>query len=192
MKTNRIFFLLIFISITSFSQDKKFSFEINYPLAISNGIENFTGIADANIKYRFAEGELFKYGASLTFDYLKANLPFNSEDLARDYFFYHINGFAEMTIPSAERIHPFVGAGFTYVSYEYEYIRGVNGFSTIETKKERDPGFNLKLGIQYDFTSNLFIQSYFHYIRSLRKSEFDDGIIGINYNQVKFGIGLRF
>ncbi len=192
MKTNYTLLLLILVSLTTYAQDKKFSIEVNYPLAISNGIENFTGIADASIKYRFTEGELFKYGASFTFDYLKAKYPFNNQDLGRDYFFYHVNGFAEMTIPSAEKIHPFVSAGFTYVSYEYEYFRGFDGFTTIETIKEKDPGFNLKLGIQYDFTSSLFIQSYFHYIRSFNKNEFFDETIGVNYNQVKFGLGYRF
>lgn len=192
MKTNYTLIILFLISLNVFSQDKKFSIEINYPLAISNGIENFTGIADASIKYRFAEGELFKYGASLTFDYLKAKLPFNNQDLGRNYFFYHANGFAEMTIPSAEKIHPFVGAGFTYVSYEYEFFRAVDGFTTVETIKENDPGFNLKLGIQYDFTSSFFMQSYFHYIRTFNKSDFNDETIGVNYNQVKFGVGLRF
>ncbi|PID69838.1 MAG: hypothetical protein CR985_03735 [Flavobacteriales bacterium] len=193
MKTNYIFILLILMSFTSFAQNKKFSVEANYPLAISNGFEDVNGIVDASIKYRFAEGELFKYGASFTFDYLKEKLPFNYQDLDKDYFFYHVNGFTEMTIPSAEKIHPFVGVGFTYVICKYEYFNSMDHlFDIAETEKEKNPGFNFKLGIQYDFTNSFFVQSYFHYIRSFYKSRFNNETIGINYNQVKFGIGFRF
>ena len=78
--------------------------EVNYPLAISNGFENFTGFANANFKYRFTKGELFNYGASLTFDYLKIPSQFGYQDLDGNYFFYHVDGFAEITIPSAQKI----------------------------------------------------------------------------------------
>ena len=192
MKTYYTFLLLLLISFTGFAQDKKFSVEVNYPLATSNGFENFTGIASASIKYRFAHGELFQYGASFTFDFLKAKLPYDNRDLDRNYFFYHANGFAEMTIPSAEKIHPFVGAGFTYVSYEYEYFTITGPFTSVETINEKDPGFNLKLGIQYDFTTSFFMQAYYHYIRAFNKNDFNDETIGRNYNQFKFGLGLRF
>ncbi|MEW4924911.1 outer membrane beta-barrel protein [Algibacter sp. 2305UL17-15] len=192
MKTKHRLVFLFFISLTAFSQNKKISFEVNYPLAMSNGFENLSGIIDASINYRFVKSELFRYGASVTFDYLKGNLHFSNQDLNRDFFFYHVDGFAEMTIPSAEKIHPFAGVGFTYLNYDYQYLSGTNEFPTIKTRKEKDPGFNLKLGMQYDFTNSLFIQAYFHSVRTFNKSNFNNETIGVNYNQLKFGFGFRF
>ncbi|TCL63378.1 outer membrane protein with beta-barrel domain [Mariniflexile fucanivorans] len=191
MKTNYTLVLLFFISLTTFSQNKRFSLEVNYPLAMSNGFENLSGIIDASINYRFAKSELFNYGASVTFDYLKGDLRFSNQDLNRNFFFYHVDGFTEMTIPSAEKLHPFAGAGFTYLDYDYQYLSGTNEFPTIKTRKEKDLGFNIKLGVQYDFTNSLFIQAYFHSIRTFNKSDFNNETIGVNYNQLKFGLGIR-
>ncbi|MFD0991480.1 outer membrane protein [Mariniflexile jejuense] len=192
MKTKHTLVFLFFISLTTFSQNKKFSVEVNYPLGMSNGFENLSGIIDASINYRFATSELFSYGASVTFDYLKGDINFSNQDLNRNFFFYHFDGFAEMTIPSAEKLHPFAGAGLTLLNYDYQYLSGTNEFPTIETRKEKDLGFNIKLGIQYDLNNNLFIQTYFHSIRTFNKSDFNNETIGVNYNQLKIGLGLRF
>ncbi|TYP73552.1 outer membrane beta-barrel protein [Aquimarina intermedia] len=192
MRKIYVLLTLCLLSISSFSQDKKFSIEANYPLAISNGYEKFTGIVNGSFKYRFAKSKLFQYGASLTFDYLKSTVPFSYEDLKTDYFFYHINGFAEMNIASAKNFHPFIGIGFTYLSYEYEFYYTYYEFDNIETRRANDLGMNFKLGAQYDFTSVFFIQTYFHYIRTFNDNNFNNETMGVNNNQLKLGLGFRF
>ena len=193
MKTYYIALFLIVITVSSFSQNKRFSVEANYPLALSNGIEKITGVADISFKYRFIKKEVVSVGASLTFDYLKSELPYNFSNLNRDYFFYHVNAFAEITIPGAEKLHPYVGAGFTYLMSDYEYLQSRNQLTTIGVEKRNESGFNLQFGIQYDITSALFVQSYFHYINTYVKTDFTDNkALSVNYDLIKFGLGVRF
>ncbi|WP_053990460.1 outer membrane protein [Mangrovimonas sp. TPBH4] len=192
MKTNYVFLFFLFVSLHIFSQERKSSLEINYPLAFDEGYREFKGIIDVGYKYRFSEAELFVYGASLTFDYIQGSHRFSNEDLKRNYYFGHANAFAEMTIPSVERLHPYAAVGFTYLNYDYEYLYGYDLLLETRVRKKSAYGFNLKLGVQYDVTNSFFVQTYFHYVRVYSKGEIDNKAFGINYNQLKFGVGFRF
>ena len=98
-----------------------------------------------------------------------------------------------MSIPNAEKFHPFAGLGFSYVTYDYLYIYMMDDYVEVETRTERDPGVNFNFGIQYDLSSNFFVQSYFHFIRTFDKTELmDDEIFAVNTNMLKVGIGYRF
>lgn len=187
MKINYSLLILFFISFTAFSQDKKVSVEFNYPIELTNEYEKVKGIAGGGIKYRFINSELFSYGASFTVDYLKDNYFWN-EPLT--YLYFHINAFAEMTIPTAEKIHPFAGAGYTLVNYDSLFI----GSFQYATQRKNDYGFNLKFGIQYDFTNSFFVQSYFHYIQTYNESFIEGQVYNdsVKTKQVKFGLGYRF
>ncbi|PID68008.1 MAG: hypothetical protein CR968_03805 [Flavobacteriia bacterium] len=188
MKKIYIFLMLFLVSLTVFSQNKKFSVEVNYPLAFSEFVK-FTGIVDAGLKYQFTTNESINYGASFTFDYLKAD---RDRDFVRDYLFFHVNGFSETIIPSLNKIHVFFGAGFTYVTHDSISFFHTDDYTDVIKDKENDSGFNLKFGAQYDLSSRFFVQSYYHFIRTYDKSRISDNIFKIHYNQVKLGVGVRF
>ena len=195
MKNNLFLIILFLLSINAISQNKKFSIDLNYPLSLSSGeLDNISGIIDGSLKYRFKETDLLKFGISYTFDLLKGKIsPFvNQPDLNSNYIFHHLDVFTELNLNSTDKFHPFFGLGYTMLNYDYEYLYGYNEFTEIRTKKENDSGINFNLGLTYDISDTFFVQTYFHYIRTFRKSFISDKNIGINYNQIKFGLGYRF
>lgn len=194
MKNYYTILLLFLISFTAQSQNKPISVEVNYPLEMAQGFDEVTGIANVGVKYRFAQGELFTYGASLSADYLRRDYEdsYVYRDRSSDFLYYHIGGFAEMTIPSAGMIHPFAGVGFSYLIYDYYYFYSSYEYDWMETRKERNPGFNLNFGIQVDLSSSFFLQSYFQFIRTYDKPEIRDEMYAINTDILKVGIGYRF
>ncbi|NDP27838.1 MAG: hypothetical protein GZ087_10495 [Flavobacterium sp.] len=81
---NALLLLLLSVSLSSFSQNSKFSLELNYPLPIDNNFigENYTGIIDLGGKYRIISKDIMNFGFSfntslLTFDNSKINTPQN-------------------------------------------------------------------------------------------------------------------
>ncbi len=191
MKKSYLLFLLFLIfSATTFSQSKKFSVEVNYPFGFSNGIQRFTGIADANVKFRFLQTELLNYGVGYTFTYARSNFKGYYDDLNRNYFFHHLDGLVELNIASVPKLHPYLALGFTYAAIDYEYYYTYEYFGTIKKAKESDPGFNFKLGAQYDLSSSFFLQANFHYIQTYNK--IGDDRYSTNFNQFKLGAGFRF
>lgn len=196
MKKNCILLLLLACSFGVFSQTKKFSFEINYPISLSSGYEKSTGIADGSLKFRFLERELFNVGADYTFTYVQNKVPSFYDEMKRNFFFHHVDLFATLNIASAPKLHPYASLGFTYSVYEYHYYYVQDdfdpNFTRIENKKEKDPGYNLKIGLQYDLSQSFFLQTNFHYIRTFNKNELIDENYGINYNQIKIGAGFKF
>ena len=195
MKNNLLLIILFLLSINAISQNKKFSIDINYPLSLSNGeFDKISGIIDGSLKYRFKETDLLEFGISYTFDLLKGKIsPFvNEPDLNKNFIFHHLDVFSELNLNSTDRFHPFFGLGYTMLNYDYEYFYGNNEFTEIRTKKENDSGINFNLGLKYDISDMFFVQTYFHYIRTFRKSVISDKNIGINNNQLKFGLGYRF
>lgn len=59
----------------SFGQASKWSIEVNYPLPVGTGLYNdFHGIADVGVKYRFLEIPGLIFGASVNY-FQKVYLP---------------------------------------------------------------------------------------------------------------------
>lgn len=197
MKNIYTFLILLFTSFNALSQDKKISIEVNYPIELAQGFDEVTGLVNAGLKYRFAQGELFTYGAGLSADYLSRgnsrSHTLSFEEIERDFFFIHLGGFAELKIPNNQKLHPFAGIGFTYLTYDYLYITSYYDYAEFQTRTERNPGYNMSFGIQYDISSSFFLQSYFQFIRTFDKSELnDEEITGMNTNHFKLGVGYRF
>ena len=197
MKNKITLIALLLLSFSAISQDKKISIDVNYPLSLdSNDFQKTSGIIDASFKYRFKETDAMKIGASYTFDFLKEKEEFgtSSSDLDRNYIFHHLGVFTEFKLNSNEKLHPFAGFGYSMLTSESEFIY-VNPFGEIERRKEKstDSGLNLNFGVTYDISSQFYIQTYFHYIRIYKTSIVDeDEKSGVNYNQLKLGVGYRF
>ncbi|MEP5338867.1 MAG: OmpW family outer membrane protein [Algibacter sp.] len=191
------FILIVFfaLSISVISQNKKFSIDINYPLALSDGeFDEISGIIDGSIKYRFKETDKMYLGISYTFDLLKEKTTIfvNQPDLNRNYTFHHLGFFEELIMNSNSKFRPFIGLGYSILSAENESFTGNTESLNIISEKNNSSGFNFNIGTSYDILDHFFIQAYFHYIRIFRKSAITDKNIGINFNQLKLGLGYRF
>ena len=73
MKQKILLALLLLFAIQSFSQNSKLSIEVNFPIPIGDNFlgENYGGIVDAGVKYRFSELRILNIGASINGGFLK-------------------------------------------------------------------------------------------------------------------------
>lgn len=195
MKNKFILTALFFLSLSAVSQVKKFSVDLNYPLALKSGFDDGSkGIIDGSFKYRFKELNSMSIGASYTFDLIKTESTFVGRKLGMNSNFHHVDLFSEFKLSSEDKLRPFFGLGYSILFSENEYIN-LNPMNQIEVKaeKENNSGINMNLGFSYDLTKTFYVQSYFHYIRIFKKNYVEDGKnVGVNYNQLKLGVGYRF
>ena len=194
MKNNLILIIVFFLSISATSQSNKFSTELSYPVLLGN-IDTFNGVIDLGLKYKLKKTESMNLGISYRLNLLKGRIKpliVNAADLNHKYSFHHLNIFSEFNLNSVKKLHPFIGLGYTALSYNYEYIFGVNEFAKIKNKKENHNGINLNSGFIYNITSDFYFQTHFHYIRIPQKDPISNKSTGAKYNQLKLGLGFRF
>lgn len=65
MKQNILLTVLLFITIKSIAQDSKFSVELNYPVPIDFVGEDYNGIIDLGVDYRFLNLSPINVGISV-------------------------------------------------------------------------------------------------------------------------------
>ena len=117
MKQNFLLTLLLIFSIKSFSQDSKFSLELNYPIPIDNNFvgENYNGIIDIGADYRFANLNPVNIGISLNGGVLVNNSNQNNgfQNFKVTSYVIQPRIFGELDLESMDKFHPTVGLGYT-------------------------------------------------------------------------------
>lgn len=193
MKNKITFILFLFLSLNAIAQDKKFSVEIGYPVSLT---QNLMGLADGSLKYRFADTQSITIGVSYTFNWLKIPGEGSYTYVGYNQFYHHVGAFGEFKINGAEKLHPFIGIGFTLLSQKYSnyntYLAQDLYDPNISPTKERknSTGYNINFGGSYDISSRFYVQTYFHYIKTYR--DFGSEKVGFNTNLLKVGAGFRF
>lgn len=187
--------LFLIFTINSFAQDSKFSVELNYPIPVDKNFvgQNYNGIIDLGLKYRFLDLDLFNIGASVNGGLLKTakNGMLNQRDV--NAYTIQPRVFAELDIAAVKSLHPSIGLGYSFMIFSGTTIVGDRPgevYSTNVTMTEG--GFNLNLGLAYDITTRFFGQIQYDFIMLGTK----DGIPKIKYNTnvniLKVGLGYRF
>ncbi|MEM0578298.1 outer membrane beta-barrel protein [Flavobacterium polysaccharolyticum] len=201
MKKKLLFIILLILTNKSFSQKTKFSAELNYPFLFTHNFiaDNYSGIIDLGLKYRFINAKKVNLGISINAGILKTNNEINSVTQNYKITIYELDPkiFAEFNY---SKIHPFVGIGYTSMIFKSStsniniipigqkdgYYR--DGFSLNNTQS----GLNLNIGLKYDFYKNLFSQIQYNYILLGTKEPIINSRYNSNVNIIKIGIGINF
>ncbi|MHB0756959.1 outer membrane protein [Polaribacter sp. M15] len=191
MKHQLILVFLIIFSIKSFSQNSKFSIELNYPIPIDENFigENFNGIIDAGLKYRFTNLDLLSIGASFNYGILKNSKNDRIGLIDVTAFSMQPRIFAELNSESISRFHPSVGLGYTFMTFNASDTESFNSNSS--SLSQTESGFNLNLGMAYDITNELFIEVQYDFIKIGVDNEIPDIKYNTNINILKIGLGYR-
>ena len=185
--------LLLFVSLTlhSFAQEKLFSFEASYPLPFGDTFvnDNYSGIIDAGLKYRFYSFETFNIGAAFNGGYLRNTKDDTVMDADVKLFTLQPKFFVELDAEDLQKFHPSIGVGYTFLNFKVtDMVNPDNPGSTTFT--ETESGFNINVGLLYDLTNKLFVQVQYDLI----KLKTEDGVPDIPYNKnihlLKFGLWL--
>ncbi len=186
MKRHLLSALLLIFASTSFSQDSKISLELNYPLPIDQNFigENYDGIIDLGIDYRFANIKFIKIGASLNGS-LFINDNFQNIDITA--YAVQPRIFGELDIPSLQKLHPSLGIGYTIMFFD---ASGGSTIAPVDTS-ETEGGINLNAGIAYDVFKKFFIQLQYDFVKLSTNDDVPDTTFNTNVNILKIGIGYR-
>jgi len=187
---NTVFFLLLLFSLGGFAQTGKFSATLAYPLPIGDNFvaDNYTGVIDLGVQYRFVETGPLAIGASLNGSYL----TFENNDLNPPAkvtaLFVAPRLFAELNVPALDKFRPTLGLGYAFTNFTTQD----SAVTAVGRADEHTGGLNINLGISYDFTNQFFALAQYDFIKISR----DDGIIDNGFNTqinlIKVGIGIRF
>ncbi|MDF4203989.1 outer membrane beta-barrel protein [Maribacter sp. SA7] len=170
---------LLIITITSHSQDSKITAELNYPIPIDNNFlgENFNGIVDLGIKFRFIDLNPIKVGASFNGGILTRKTDFQGANVSN--YILQPRIFGELNLESIEKIHPHLGLGYTIMVFDFA------GGS------DNQNGFNLNFGFTYDFSEKFFAQLQYDFVRLGVEDNVPNTKFNTNVNILKIGIGYR-
>ncbi|MBT0608624.1 outer membrane beta-barrel protein [Aequorivita echinoideorum] len=190
MKQNLLLTLLLIFTINTYSQDSKFSIEANYPITIDNNfLQDAYGIVDIGLKYRFVELNPIKIGVSLNGGVLIDNSNQNNspQDFLVTTYIIQPKVFGELNLESIEKLHPFLGLGYTFMNYQ---LSGSNNGIDVSGISENLSGFGLNLGVAYDISNKIFVQVQYDFTK-LNIKDGPNEKFNTNVNLLKIGIGLK-
>ncbi len=169
----------IIIAIATYSQDSKISLELNYPIPIDKNFigENFNGIVDLGIKFRFVDLAPINIGASFNGGILTRKTDFQGSNVSN--YIFQPRVFGEINLESIEKIHPHLGLGYTIMVFDFA------GGSDSQN------GFNLNFGLIYDFTEKFFAQLQYDFVKLGVEDNVPNTKFNTNVNLLKIGIGYR-
>jgi hypothetical protein len=185
-------FLLLNLSLSLFSQESKFSLELNYPLTFDNNFigKNYTGIIDLGGKYRILSKDILNFGISFNTGLLKFNNTGINSSQNYTIYAYPIqpNFFCEFNIKPIEKLHPYTSVGYSFIVFK---ATGTNNGFDISGLNETQSGINLNLGLAFDITNKFFVNGQYDFIKLNNKDSIPNSTYNKNINIIKFGVGLR-
>ncbi len=190
MKQKLLLTLLLIFSIKSFSQDSKFSLELNFPIPVDNNFVggNYNGIIDIGVDYRIANLNPVNIGISLNGGVLVNNLNQNNGFQHFKVTSYVIQPrlFGELNLESIDKFHPSVGLGYTIMVFN---VSGINYGVDVSDESNTKSGFNFNFGLTYDITEKLFAQVQYDFIKLGVDNDIPDTKFNTNVNILKIGLG---
>ncbi|UKM65357.1 porin family protein [Flavobacteriaceae bacterium GSB9] len=194
MKQNLLLVFLLIFTIKSFSQDSKFSLELNYPIPIDNNFigENYNGIIDFGANYRFTNLNHVNIGISFNGGILVNNSSQNSrfQDFKVTSYVIQPRIYGELDLESIKKFHPSIGIGYTIMVFDANGTNDIIDGSDLNDTQS-DSGFNFNFGIAYDITEKLFTQVQYDFIKLTADSDVPDIKFNTNVNILKIGLGYR-
>ena len=192
MKQKFLLTLLLIFSIKSFSQDSKFSLELNYPIPIDNNFvgENYNGIIDIGADYRIANLNPVNIGISLNGGVLVNNSNQNNgfQNFKVTSYVIQPRIFGELHLESIDKFHPTVGLGYTIMVFN---ASGTNNGFDVSDSSDTQSGFNFNFGLAYDITEKLFVQAQYDFVKIGVDNDVPDIKFNTNVNILKIGLGYR-
>ena len=191
MKYYLLFGFLLIFTISAFSQNSKFSIEANYPITIDNNFlgDDSYGIIDLGLKYRFTELNPIKIGVSLNGSVLIDNSNQNNspQDFLVTTYIIQPKVFAELNVDTVEKLHPFLGLGYTFMNFQ---LSGSNNGMDVSDESDNLSGFGFNFGVAYDISNKIFVQVQYDFTK-LKVDDVPDIKFNTNVNLLKIGIGLK-
>ncbi|NER09837.1 outer membrane insertion C-terminal signal [Muriicola jejuensis] len=181
--------LLLVCVLSTSAQDKKWSIEVSYPVSVNDAFPSSNeGTIGVGVKYRFVQEGKFTLGVSLDGTRFATTVINDSDPVQelkyRD-FFFQPRLFAEVPLSQNGKFRLSGGIGWTWL-YSKGGVAFLNEFGRVEGGEEWADGLNLNVGLTYDITPSIFVQT--QYDLMFLSGVASDRNIGL----IKVGGGFRF
>ncbi|UOB18372.1 outer membrane beta-barrel protein [Abyssalbus ytuae] len=190
MKQNFLLLVFLLTTLLTYSQEKKFSIDANYPIPVGDNFlgDNFKGAIDLGLKYRFFETTNFFLGASMNAGILTkgsedvnpAN-PVIGPDTSVTAYVFQPRLFLELNQESMSKLHPSLGLGYSFLHFKanaFDFTDDVNGV-------------NVHISLAYDISEKVYIQAQYDFIKAKATGDVKDVKYNTHINILKFGLGVR-
>ncbi len=193
MRGHKIFILLLFSFSLShcFSQEKKWSLEVNYPIPVDNNFvgQNFLGIFDIGVKYRFIKTDFLNFGTGLNAGVMKFRNEEDFEYYLLFNYYFQPKLFAELAIEQLPEFRPFGYAGYSFMIFRAD---GTNYTEDLYYTSETWSGYNFGLGLVYDISDRVFIQMQYDFTRLKGENRNSVSPYHVRVSLLKAGVGIRW
>ena len=193
MKHYFLIFSTLFTLILSQAQERKFSLEANYPVPIDDGFvfQNYTGIIDLGLKYRFYETNVLSLGAGVNGVMLKADFNSYYTNFSTTNYTVQPKVFSEFKLKNS-KIHPYASLGWSFMTF---VAKGSTGPFDGEPIKIDDSnvqgGINLTAGTLFDVSKRVFINFQFDFTNLSKKGNVPNTSYNTQILLLKAGVGFR-
>ncbi len=189
--------MLLFVgSLTAFSQNQRFSVELNYPYPVGDHFiaENYNGIIEAGFKYYTFSLRPVKLGISINGGYIKDSEGDRFDPFYVDLYTIQPRLFGELHVEALRRFHPSVGVGYSFFIFNTLPNYGFGGEGTPEAEGSviTEKGLNLNVGLSYDISTRFFVQVQYDFVKLNAEGEVLDMPYNTNIAFLKAGFGYRF
>jgi len=194
MKQTFLLALLLIITTKSFSQDSKFSLELNFPVPMDENFvgKNYNGIIDFGLKYRFTNLDFLNIGTSFNASILKNVKDDEFQPFEVTAFAIQPKLFTELNSETISKCHPSIGIGYTFIIFN---ASGVAGFDpehpNSSNSSKTESGINLNFGFAYDINNKLFAQVQYDFVKINVDRNIPDIKYNTNVNILKIGLGYQ-
>ncbi|CAM1355684.1 MULTISPECIES: outer membrane protein [Tenacibaculum] len=190
----KLILILLLCGMGSFSQNKKISLEVSYPLTIDNNFigGRSEGVVDFGVKYRIKDFKIVNFGIGINGGFLvddrdKDNYP---QDFERTIYTIQPKIFSELNLSQLTKLHLFVNIGYSFMKMK---LTNTNNSGPVDFSKLSDTlrGINAGLGVSYDVLPRFFLQVQYDFSK-LNSGNSPDINYNTNVNLLKMGVGIRF
>ncbi|WP_179346361.1 outer membrane protein [Winogradskyella ursingii] len=184
-----LFGLIVF---SACAQNSKFNIEVSYPITFGDNFveQNYNGVVDLGLKYRFADLKVANLGASINAGYLKNSKEDRVQPIDVNLYTVQPRIFAELNLAALAKLHPSAGIGYSVLIFKPQYNRTFNA-SPNEDETLDQSGFNINFGLAYDITNKLFIQARYDFVKINVEDNVPDVSYNTNVNVIKIGLGYH-
>lgn len=184
-----LFLIILFVGLATYAQDGKWSATLGYPMAIGNNFmaENYKGVVDLGLQYRFVEIGILNIGASVNGSYF----PFTKKDFRNvdiNAYFIQPRVFGELQSQLLKGFRPSLGLGYSLAIFSI----GDDDPNVISGDDVREGGINLNAGVSFDFTRRFFAFFHYDFIKLNRDEDPSVEKFNTRINKLLLGVGYRF
>ena len=191
MKLHLLIVIVMLTYLPTTAQFSNFSAELNYPIPVGDNFvgENYFGIVDLGLDYRFLDAGPLKIGLAMNGGILKVS---SIDDIGGDdptviSYVLRPKIFGELNLESISKLRPSAGIGYSFLIFD---VSEFGGERVTPSEDETQSGFNINLGLSYYFTKRFFAQLQYDFIILDLDDEIPDSSYNKNVSIIYVGLGI--